>query len=89
MREEKKLLVTLQNRIDEARNKQSKVTTIFTSTLTECMKRIKETEPVQAEVEGGGTTWWYVCGECHGAIDTRDSFCRHCGRRISWKGCAL
>ncbi|MBQ1792887.1 MAG: hypothetical protein II008_22155 [Oscillospiraceae bacterium] len=41
-------------------------------------------DPVEAELEGGGHTWWYVCGECHTAIDTRDKFCRECGRRINW-----
>ena len=39
-----------------------------------------------AEIEGGGTTWFYVCGECHGSIDTRDKFCRHCGHPIDWSG---
>ena len=41
-------------------------------------------DPVEAELEGGGHTWWYVCGECHTAIDPRDKFCRECGRRINW-----
>ena len=35
-----------------------------------------------AVVEGGGSTWWYVCEECHGAIDAWDDFCKHCGRRV-------
>lgn len=38
--------------------------------------------PTTIELEGGGTTWWYVCGECHGAIDENDLFCRHCGRPV-------
>ena len=38
--------------------------------------------PKEMEIEGGGTTWWYVCPECHGAIDSKDSFCRHCGQAI-------
>lgn len=41
--------------------------------------------PVHAEIEGG-TTWWYVCGECHKPIDNSDSFCRHCGRKVKWDG---
>ena len=57
--------------------------------LQEAVELLKEQEPVQAEVEGSAGSWWYVCGECNGTIDTKDSFCRHCGRRISWKGCAL
>lgn len=39
-------------------------------------------EMAEPEIEGGGSTWWHVCGECHGAIDASDNFCRHCGRRI-------
>ena len=31
------------------------------------------------------STWWYVCGECHTALDHSDKFCRQCGRRILWK----
>lgn len=40
--------------------------------------------PVAAEIEGGKDSWFYVCGDCHGQIDTKDSFCRHCGRWITW-----
>ena len=38
----------------------------------------------EAEIEGGGHTWFFVCGECHGAIDSNDKYCRHCGREIIW-----
>ena len=41
--------------------------------------------PVSAEIEGGGSTWFFVCGECHGVVDTPNKFCRHCGQAISWK----
>ena len=44
------------------------------------MEGEKEQEPVEKEIEGGGHTWWYVCGECHGAVDYGDKCCRHCGR---------
>jgi len=40
------------------------------------------TKPVRTEWEGGGHNWWCVCGECHGALDPSDHFCRHCGRKI-------
>lgn len=40
-------------------------------------------KPVDAEIEGGGLTWYFVCGECHGYIDSRDKFCRHCGYAIN------
>ena len=41
---------------------------------------LKEQEPVEIEMEGGGSTWWYVCEECRGSVDRGDRFCRHCGR---------
>ena len=49
-----------------------------------CLKKelLKEQDPVEPELEGGGSTWWHVCGECHGAIDASDNYCKHCGRRI-------
>ena len=50
--------------------------------LDDAAELLKEQKPVEAELEGGGTNWWYVCGDCHGAIDNRDSYCRHCGRKI-------
>lgn len=40
---------------------------------------------VPAEIEGGGSTLFYVCGVCHGRIDSKDRFCIHCGNAISWK----
>lgn len=46
---------------------------------------LKQLEPLEPELEGGGRSWWYVCDECHGAIDFRDRYCRHCGRRQEWK----
>ena len=41
-------------------------------------------EGTPAELEGGGSTWWMVCGECHGAIDTNDRYCKHCGVKVKW-----
>ena len=41
---------------------------------------LKERGAAQIEVEGGGYTWWHICGECRGAVDHTDKFCRHCGR---------
>ena len=40
-------------------------------------------KPVQAEMEGGGSSWWYVCEECRGAIDSSDSWCKYCGRPVN------
>jgi hypothetical protein len=38
--------------------------------------------PKEMEIEGGGWSWCYVCPECHGVIDQKDSFCRHCGQAV-------
>lgn len=43
---------------------------------------LKKQEPMGTEIEGGGSTWWYVCPECHGAVDTWDRFCKHCGQAL-------
>ena len=48
----------------------------------EAMERL---EPKESQPEGGGRSWFYVCGECHGQIDPRDKFCRWCGHPIRWK----
>lgn len=93
MTEREKLMVTLQNRINEARNKRSKTVEIFISTLVKCKELLKEQEEkekdiqeaMHAELEGGGSTWWYVCGECHTVIATKSKYCRECGRRVIWK----
>ena len=42
-------------------------------------KLMKDKGKAEPELEGGGSTWWYVCSECHGAIDKRDAYCKHCG----------
>ena len=47
------------------------------------MKAIDLLTPKQMEIEGGGSTWWDVCPECHGAIDDSDHFCRHCGQAVT------
>jgi len=38
----------------------------------------------EVEIEGDKWTWWYVCGECHSAVNLRDEKCRECGRRLIW-----
>ena len=50
--------------------------------VADALDLLKEQEPVEPELEGGGSSWWHVCGECHGMIEVRDNFCKHCGRRI-------
>ena len=46
----------------------------------------KMMEPGEPEIEGDGrSSWWWVCPDCHGAIDKDDGFCRHCGKELKWK----
>jgi rubrerythrin len=45
---------------------------------------LKRQMPVTAELDGGGHSWWYVCGECHTAVDYKTERCPECGRRIKW-----
>ena len=46
----------------------------------------EDLEPMEPEMEGAGYSWFYVCGDCHGAIDYRAEKCRHCGRPVRWEG---
>ena len=46
--------------------------------------KTKDDNTAEAEIEGGGMSWFFVCGECHTAIDTKDKYCRCCGRKIIW-----
>lgn len=53
--------------------------------MTDAAVALEERIPVETEIEGGGSTWWYVCGNCHTAVDSADRFCRQCGRPLKWK----
>ena len=39
-------------------------------------------KPAEIEMDGGGSNWYCVCGECHGVIDESDLYCKHCGRPV-------
>ena len=43
---------------------------------------LKKYIPVEKEMEGGSSSWWLVCPECHGNIGSSDLFCRHCGQAV-------
>lgn len=51
----------------------------------ETERLVPELDALPAEMEGGGSCWWYVCQDCHGDISLNDHYCRHCGRKVSWK----
>lgn len=50
--------------------------------MEEAAKTLESSMPAEIELEGGGSTWWYVCEECRGAVDTSDNYCKHCGRKL-------
>ena len=54
----------------------------ISETCRKAAEELKRNIPQEIEIEGGGYTWWNVCPECHGAIDHRDRFCRHCGQAV-------
>lgn len=45
---------------------------------------LKLLEDAEAEIEGGGMTWFFVCGNCHTSLNEHANFCHECGRRIKW-----
>lgn len=49
-----------------------------------CRKAAQRETPERPELEGGGAMWFFVCGDCHGALESHDLYCRHCGRRLDW-----
>ena len=54
----------------------------FTLEACEGILALLEDRETESELEGGGSSWWHVCGECRGLISTTDNYCRHCGRRL-------
>ena len=46
---------------------------------------LKRQVGVMPDIENGSSSYWYVCGECHGIVDIRDAYCKHCGTKIKWK----
>ena len=53
----------------------------------EIIKELKENEPeTTAEIEGGGETYFFVCGECRSELANRAKYCSHCGRKVDWAG---
>ena len=51
----------------------------------DALKLIEGVKPSPAEIEGGCTVYWWVCGECHSLIRDGDKFCHECGGAILWE----
>lgn len=75
-----KLIKNIERQMSEPTNEY--VLLFWFSEAEYVLELLKEQDPVEPELEGGGSSWWYVCGECHGTIYDSDNFCKHCGRRI-------
>lgn len=87
----KNLKKHLQTQISKAKQFDSKWVYILKTEAEKCLELAEAEEtllspPTHTELEGGGHSWWYVCGECHGMIDNNDLYCRHCGRKVKWDG---
>jgi len=50
--------------------------------IDDALALLKDQEPVPPEMEGGGFSWYPVCGACHGVIGDMDSYCKHCGTPV-------
>ena len=95
MVDREKLMTTLQYRINEARNKGSKVTTIFISTLSDCMTLLKEQEEKRTPkpiIHGHKEEYWgeeEICPDCgkrwQSLIIDTTNFCPGCGRAVKWE----
>ena len=54
--------------------------------LLEAVFSLLKEQESKVEIEGGGSTWCYVCGECHTSVSPYAKYCRECGRRLIWDG---
>ena len=78
-----KLLITLQNRINDGRNRHTKTTTIFISTLSACMaivKEHKEGEWIEHLFKHGDER--YECCFCHCRSALPTPYCKWCGTKM-------
>lgn len=54
----------------------------ISETAKKASEEMERLEPKETETEGGGSSWWKVCPECHGTVGDADRFCRHCGQAL-------
>ena len=52
--------------------------------VEELLKEQEEEEEEEAEIEGSGTTWFFVCGNCHTTLADHARFCQQCGKKVKW-----
>ena len=85
----KNLKKHLQTQIRTAKRLDSKWVYILREEAEKCLDLAEAedtllADPVHVVVEGGGSSWFYVCDECRTILSQSDKFCRECGRRIKW-----
>ena len=83
----KNLKKHLRAQIEKARQLDSKWVYILEKEAETCLELadaeiVAVSEPVETEMEGGGSSWYRVCGECHGVVGDYDLYCKHCGRKL-------
>ena len=54
----------------------------FASEICKKAAESLRSDPEEIEIEGGGHSWWHVCGGCHGNVDIQDKYCKHCGSEL-------
>ena len=45
-------------------------------------EQLQRNIPQVMELEGGGNSWWFLCPECRGDVNSGDLFCRGCGQAL-------
>lgn len=83
MTDKEKLLITLQNRINDGRNRHTKTTTIFISTLSACMKLLKEESELMCPKCDNIRTYIIETREDDGYSVRRRRKCPVCGHRFT------
>ena len=84
MNKERKALFDMAQEIKDAISEHKEQSTEDYKVYSVMCQVQKLLTPIPAEIEGGGKTWFTVCGECHGEIDNNAMFCKHCGCAIDW-----
>ena len=84
MTDSERVVQRLERQIKNAHNENNDFAYIPIGTARMIISLLEKDKPVPAEMEGGRSTWWVVCGDCHGAINDGDRYCRHCGRSVKW-----
>ena len=53
--------------------------------MAEQCETIPDKEGMTPDIDGGGVTWYFCCGECRRSIQQGWKFCPECGKRVKWE----